>query len=686
MRYRLLVTVLAFFLAPSLPVSGATRTWIGFPGNPGKWSTASNWKEGAAPVNGDRIAFTLDMQQQQSQNDIPNLTLDAIDIGFALYPPSLNGLAITLTNPAAINAKDLSGASFVGIPVVLPPNAAITGTNGDHGAPPLSFGDVTLGGGANTIKSTGSMVVDSFSHSAPSSLSVSVPSLDVDKPIDIGGPFTFTGDSLSAQSGWANGSATITARLLQMLWFADGDIETPFELDPAPGGSFTLELGSKVFKPLRFTGPVTLGPAGSYGNWLVWPGIDAEFSNVISGDGTLWIDAHPLLRGRSVTLSSGRNTFAGQINVGFGGKLVLANTGSMPPASALMIASDGSVTLASGVQTSWLVNCSGHLEIVLGAILHSEITTLDGCTLQLDVPAGFSFGSGPFTLIANDGGVIGTFAGLPEGAPIVVGGTTRYITYKAGGGGDVALLASPGAPSGHGKQDMWWQGESGNGWGLSLIEHGNTLFGALYIYDQTGRPTWVVLPGGTWDSTGTVYSGPVYRPSGTPYFAYDAARLAVGSAVGSISISFDPQKGYVLSYTIDGVSGVKPLIREIFAVGQPPSPDRSDLWWGGSAQNGWGITVLQQDKTLFAVWFTYDASGKATWYVMPGGTWTSADTYEGSLYSTTGSQWAGAIYDASKLQVHAAGTFKFQFTGDNATFTYSADGKSGTLPLAREPF
>ena len=98
------------------------------------------------------------------------------------------------------------------------------------------------------------------------------------------------------------------------------------------------------------------------------------------------------------------------------------------------------------------------------------------------------------------------------------------------------------------------------------------------------------------------------------------------------------------------------------------------------------MTVFQQGDTLFAVWFTYDANGNRMWFVMPGGAWTASDTYEGSLYRTAGPPWLGKTYDQSKLQVINSGTYKFQFNGSGATFTYSADGFSGSIPLVREPF
>src|SRR5260221_12352857 len=57
-----------------------------------------------------------------------------------------------------------------------------------------------------------------------------------------------------------------------------------------------------------------------------------------------------------------------------------------------------------------------------------------------------------------------------------------------------------------------------------------------------------------------------------------------------------------------------------------------DLWWAGSQENGWGLSISQQGSTLFTVMYIYDAAGKPRSVVMAGGTWNAANnTYTGSV-------------------------------------------------------
>ena len=69
------------------------------------------------------------------------------------------------------------------------------------------------------------------------------------------------------------------------------------------------------------------------------------------------------------------------------------------------------------------------------------------------------------------------------------------------------------------------------------------------------------------------------------------------------------------------------------------------------------------------------------------GLWPADDTYEGLVYRTPSSPWPVA-YDASRFTSTTAGAFKLKFANGNATatFDFSADGRSSSFPLSRQPF
>jgi hypothetical protein len=235
-------------------------------------------------------------------------------------------------------------------------------------------------------------------------------------------------------------------------------------------------------------------------------------------------------------------------------------------------------------------------------------------------------------------------------------------------------------------QDLWWGGAEENGWGMSITQQGAALFSVFYIYDQGGKPQWVVMPGGAWQAGSSTYSGALYIPSGSSFAQYDATKFSAGATVGNASINFRDASSATVSYTINGVSGTKNITRQAFGNGAPVN-NYTDLWWGGAAQNGWGLSITQQGSTIFLVWYTYDVNGRPQWYVMPGGSFTSSNIFVGTLYRTTGSPWLGATYNPAMMTAAPVGQLTLTFTdGNNATMRYNVDGAAGQVNILRQQF
>ncbi len=305
------------------------------------------------------------------------------------------------------------------------------------------------------------------------------------------------------------------------------------------------------------------------------------------------------------------------------------------------------------------------------------------------VPNGFLFTTNG-TITFGEGADIVSYASLPTtgGLSINAAGASSLNspTNFAGTMGFVA--ASTTGPLNY--SDMWWVGEAENGWGMSIQQHGNIQFIAFYIYDSTGKPTWYVMPGGTWGSNFTTYTGPLYQPTSAPLNNYTPAQFVVGTSPGNVTLTFTSSSTATLQYTINGVSGQKQMKRQEFGSGTSPLVV-GDMWWAGSTQDGWGINLVQHGSIVFAVWYTYGADGKPTWYVLPNGSW-NGNVYSGAFYSTTSSLWLGATYNPNQLVVTAAGTLSFSFTNaNNATMNYSFtsgpfSGTTQSKAIVRQPY
>lgn len=119
-----------------------------------------------------------------------------------------------------------------------------------------------------------------------------------------------------------------------------------------------------------------------------------------------------------------------------------------------------------------------------------------------------------------------------------------------------------------------------------------------------------------------------------------------------------------------------------------PFANFSDIWWGGQSESGWGLNILQHPSNgVFIVWYTYDAQGKHTWYVVSDGTWTSSARFTGKLYITSGPAYDNPAYNSGNFHVTEVGTGTLEFTSaDAGTWTYVINGVSGTKAITRTPF
>jgi hypothetical protein len=116
--------------------------------------------------------------------------------------------------------------------------------------------------------------------------------------------------------------------------------------------------------------------------------------------------------------------------------------------------------------------------------------------------------------------------------------------------------------------------------------------------------------------------------------------------------------------------------------------DYSDLWYNAN-ESGWGVNIIQHavSRNIFAVWFTYDADGNRTWFVIPGGTWTSATTFTAAMYQTSGPAASAATFDSTRVKVTPVGSATLTFTDANdAVFAYTVNGFSSSRNITRQPF
>jgi hypothetical protein len=113
--------------------------------------------------------------------------------------------------------------------------------------------------------------------------------------------------------------------------------------------------------------------------------------------------------------------------------------------------------------------------------------------------------------------------------------------------------------------DLWFPPNEA-GWGLNLIEQGDTAFATLFVYDAQNRPHWYsasqLSAGGSGGRPS--WSGNLEETTG-PYFGgpFDASRVT-RRTVGTMAFTLQENGDLSLTYNVNGVTVVKTLKRFAF--------------------------------------------------------------------------------------------------------------------------
>jgi len=178
------------------------------------------------------------------------------------------------------------------------------------------------------------------------------------------------------------------------------------------------------------------------------------------------------------------------------------------------------------------------------------------------------------------------------------------------------------------------------------------------------------------------------------FFATNGVTVTYGEGADQVTFPPIPTDG---SHAITRAGTIVPNLATNFAghsasVSGAPDLNFTGLWYKTPAdsESGWGINFSHQGDTIFASWFTYDASGKGWWLVM------SAPNMGGNTFSGTLLQATGPAFDAVPFPPlgspggiigSSVGTGTLTFTdANNGTFAYTVNGVSQTKAIIRQLF
>ena len=115
-------------------------------------------------------------------------------------------------------------------------------------------------------------------------------------------------------------------------------------------------------------------------------------------------------------------------------------------------------------------------------------------------------------------------------------------------------------------QDLWWN-PAEPGWGLNIVQQGTIIFTTLFTYSAAGRDMWLVGSRLDRQADGS-YAGGLFSTTGPRFDArpWTAIRLV---QVGTMTLRFSAGDRATLSYSVNGTSLTKPIVRQVFGAMAP---------------------------------------------------------------------------------------------------------------------
>jgi autotransporter-associated beta strand protein len=441
-------------------------TWTGG-GVDRYWSTPDNWActAGTVPQAGDALEFPTVSTPSFSVNDLaPNTPFTWLQFtGTHTIEVNSNAIAVTAfiesngLGPAKINAPLIftnpSGGHIAVLSGTLQLSGAITSNHGltktGPGSLRLSAPSPNILGGPVEVRHGELYLEASGTPSVPSGLIIGTDAgvqtstqVRVIAADQIAGPVIVkqTGylhlsnsDAIGALTlegnGWVGGQAVLTL---------GGDVTVLDDARTFIKGLLSLGGATRTFNvgpsgDLNITGKILDGGLVKRGSGA----LGLTNSNTYSGstlveEGVLYIN-RGVLPG-SVAVQGG--VFLGTGTTG----AINATGGELWPGNIFGTLATGSVTLAASSTVRVTLQRVADGEFSQLAV--SGAVSLGGAALQFSFdPNWLTPAAGELAIIQNDGAdpVVGTFAGLPEGALVKVGDTEWRISYQGGTGNDVTL-------------------------------------------------------------------------------------------------------------------------------------------------------------------------------------------------------------------------------------------------------
>lgn len=222
----------------------------------------------------------------------------------------------------------------------------------------------------------------------------------------------------------------------------------------------------------------------------------------------------------------------------------------------------------------WLVMSRGDLvapNTYAGTLFRTSGPSFDAVPFDPTRVTRTAVGDATFTFTdANSGTFRYTVNGITQTKNITrqVFATPMPTCFEGTASGGTTPIYGTGTTAGPNYQDLWYRApaESESGWGVNLAHQGNILFATWFTYDASGKGMWLVMSDGERVANTATYTGALFRTTGPAFSANPWNKALVSlTQVGSATFAFTDANSGTFSYTVNGVSQSKAIVRQVFS-------------------------------------------------------------------------------------------------------------------------
>ena len=312
------------------------------------------------------------------------------------------------------------------------------------------------------------------------------------------------------------------------------------------------------------------------------------------------------------------------------------------------------------------LSASGQLVGVSASTLQAYVTTVltsqgTALTILNNVPT------------VNIGGATFFVGYGPNGTAMINGGINRSAFPIPA----AAQTCQPQAP-----QTGWWWNPSEGGRGFSIEKHGNSLFFASFLYDETGRSTWLVSSGPA-SLEGSLFVGDLLSVAGGQSLSGPYKPFTSTSKQGTMTMTFNS----ATNGTIVWPGGAVPIERQPFVPGglslTPIANQPESGWWWNDQESGRGFFMEWQGALVDVAGYMYDDAGNPTWYITVANMSADGKTLNSNWWTYAGGQTLTGAYKPATQTSSNFAPVTITFTGTSTAIMTLPGGRTTALKRQR---